>query len=210
MPDMSASLLFLGAAAVLAAMPGPGLLFVAGRSIAGGRPEGYATAAGTGLGGLVHVAAGALGLSALMMASATAFGVLKLVGGLYLIWLAVQTWKSANEPVLGDDSESAGLKRAFRQAAMVEATNPKTAAFFLALIPQFVDPARGSVGIQFMVLGTISVAMNTTMAAIVATTVSSLRQSAMSRPKLIRRLRQGSAGLFAGLGLTLLFARRPA
>lgn len=209
MPDMSALLLFLGAAAVLAAMPGPGLLFVAGRTIAGGRAEGYATAAATGVGGLVHVAAGALGLSALMMTSATAFGVLKLVGGLYLIWLAVQTWKSANEPVLADGSEPAGLKRAFGQAAVVEATNPKTAAFFLALIPQFVDPG-GSVGIQFMVLGAISVAMNTTMTAIVATTVSSLRQSAMSHPKLIRHLRQGSAGLLAGLGFTLLFARKPA
>jgi len=203
-------LLFLGAALVIAVTPGPGIFYVAARTLAGGRGEGIASSFGTGLGGLVHVVAGAVGVSALVMASAEAFAVLKLVGAAYLIWLGVKTFRSARQVAEVLDAETSGWHRAFREGAIVEALNPKTAAFFLAFIPQFVDPARGSVAAQFVMLGLISVALNTLADVVVTFLASNVRGSLMGRPHLLTRLRQGSGLVMCGLGATLAVARRPA
>jgi len=138
--------LFLAAALVLAVMPGPGMLYVGARALAGGLGEGLASTAGTGLGGMVHVVAGALGLSAIVMASAEAFVLMKLLGGFYLIWLGVQAWRQARLSLQpGAELPALGMLRAFREGVVVEALNPKTAAFFLAFVPQFLDPARRAV-----------------------------------------------------------------
>ncbi len=212
MPTLDTLLVFAGAALVLAALPGPGLLYVAGRTLAEGRRVGLASSLGAGLGGLVHVLAGAVGVSALIVASATAFAALKVVGGLYLLHLAWQTWRSAGAAALPDDGgggPSMDAGRALRQGIVVEATNPKTAAFFLALIPQFVDPSMGGVVLQFVVLGLVSVALNTAMAALVVTLAASLRARVTARPSLLRRLQQGSAAILGSLGVWLLLSRRP-
>jgi threonine/homoserine/homoserine lactone efflux protein len=212
MPTLDTLLVFAGAALVLAALPGPGLLYVAGRTLAEGRRVGLASSLGAGLGGLVHVLAGAVGVSALIVASATAFTALKVVGGLYLLHLAWQTWRSAGAAALpdgGGPGVRAGAGRALRQGIVVEATNPKTAAFFLALIPQFVDPSMGGVVLQFVVLGLVSVALNTAMAALVVTLAASLRARVTARPSLLRRLQQGSAAILGSLGVWLLLSRRP-
>jgi threonine/homoserine/homoserine lactone efflux protein len=210
MPAASTLILFAGAALLLAALPGPGLFYVAGRTLASGRADGFASCLGTALGGLAHVVAGAVGVSALIMASATAFSALKILGGLYLIYLGIQTWRSADAPILepGAATRADGW-RALRQGMIVEATNPKTAAFFLALIPQFIDASRGSVALQFTVLGLISIALNTAMAALVVGAASVLRRRAASRTALLRRLRQGSGALLGSLGVSLLLTRRP-
>ncbi len=100
--------------------------------------------------------------------------------------------------------------RAFREGVLVEALNPKTAAFFLAFIPQFVDPNVGNVAVQYVWLGVISVALNTLADVIVAYIASGVRQGAAARPHLIRRLRQGSGAAMAALGVGLVLARRPA
>src|SRR6478752_5837457 len=141
------------------AVSGPGILYVAARTIAGGRGEGLASSLGTAIGGLVHVLAGAVGVSALVMASAEAFTLLKLAGALYLVWLGWKTMREARTP-LPPDAPSVGNRRAFRDGILVEALNPKTAAFFLAFLPQFVDPS-GTVWLQFAALGLISVTLNT-------------------------------------------------
>jgi threonine/homoserine/homoserine lactone efflux protein len=210
MPAASTLILFAGAALLLAALPGPGLFYVAGRTLASGRADGFASCLGTALGGLAHVVAGAVGVSALIMASATAFSALKILGGLYLIYLGIQTWRSADAPILepGAATRADGW-RALRQGMIVEATNPKTAAFFLALIPQFIDASRGSVALQFTVLGLISIALNTAMAALVVGAASVLRRRAAGRTALLRRLRQGSGALLGSLGVSLLLTRRP-
>jgi threonine/homoserine/homoserine lactone efflux protein len=106
--------------------------------------------------------------------------------------------------------EATGSRRAFREGIVVEALNPKTAAFFLAFLPQFVDPGAGTVWLQFLVLGLISVALNTGVDVVVAFLAARARTAAIARPTLLRRLRQGSGLLIASLGLSLLFARRPA
>lgn len=211
MPDYSTLAAFFAAALVLAAIPGPGMLYIISRTLGGGRTAGYASSLGTALGGLVHVIAGVVGVSALVMASATAFTVLKVIGGIYLIVLAIQTWRSAAGIEVAEHGvENAGIASAFRDGAIVEATNPKTAAFFLALIPQFIDPSHGSVAVQFFALGAISIGINTAMALLVATGASRMRERLHGNTSLMLRVRQGSAIILAGLGLSLLLTRRPA
>jgi threonine/homoserine/homoserine lactone efflux protein len=165
--DLWHFILFLSAAAVLALMPGPGIFYVAARTLAGGRGEGLASSFGTGLGGFVHIIAGAVGVSAIVMASAEAFTALKIVGALYLVYLGIKTWREAGAaPELGN-GPAMGVRKAFKEGVIVEAFNPKTAAFFLAFLPQFVVPAEGNVWLQFIVLGTISVFLNTAVDVVV-------------------------------------------
>jgi len=201
--------LFLGAALVIAVAPGPGIFYVAARTLAGGRGEGFASSFGTGLGGLVHVLAGAVGVSALVLASTEAFTAFKFLGALYLVWLGIKTWRAAGEPTLRIDAAATGSRRAFREGIVVEALNPKTAAFFLAFIPQFVSTSAGSVALQFIVLGLISVALNTAADVVVAIAASSVRDRLAMQHGLIKRLRQGSAAVMCGLGVSLALARRP-
>lgn len=142
--DLANLALFSAAALAIALSPGPGIFYVAARTLAGGRGEGLASSFGTGLGGLVHVAAGAVGVSALVMASAEAFTILKLAGALYLVWLGLKAIREARQPFEANVTTT-GAARAFREGILVEALNPKTAAFFLAFLPQFVDPSAGPV-----------------------------------------------------------------
>ena len=207
--DIANFALFFAAALAIAISPGPGLLYVAARTLAGGRNEGLASSFGTGLGGLVHVAAGAIGVSALVLASAEAFAVLKIAGALYLVWLG---YKSFRESAIAIDAKvtATGAMRAFREGIVVEALNPKTAAFFLAFLPQFVDPSVGPVWLQFVVLGLISVTLNTAVDVVATFLAARARDAAVSRPGLLRRLRQGAGVVIASLGLALFLARRPA
>ncbi|WP_374449223.1 LysE family translocator [Stella sp.] len=202
--------LSLAAALVVAATPGPGILYVAARTLAGGRADGIASSVGTGIGGMAHVAAGAVGLSALLLASAELFTLLKLAGAAYLVLLGIRTIRAAGTPIdLARVGAGSRPVEAFRQGIVVEALNPKTAAFFLAFLPQFVDPSRGGVAVQFVVLGTISVLLNTGADVVAAAAADFVRRNLFGRPSVIRRLRQASGGVLCGLGLLLAFARRP-
>jgi len=206
--------LYLAAALLLAVTPGPGIFYVAARTLAGGRAEGIASTFGTGLGGMVHVLAGAVGVSAIVLASAELFAALKIIGAIYLVWLGLRTIQSARRDALaglgGAPIPSAGPRRAFREGVLVEATNPKTAAFFLAFIPQFVDPAQGRIALQFIALGFVSVALNTMADLAVAFAASAIRTGAAARPSLIRRLREASGGAMIALGVGLALVKRPA
>ena len=120
MPGFQTFLLFLAAALIVAITPGPGVFYIVARTLAGGRAEGLASSVGLGLGGLVHVFAGAVGISALVMASAEAFTLLKMAGPLYLIWLGLKTWRQARiaEPT---ELQTTGVRRGFREGILVEA-----------------------------------------------------------------------------------------
>jgi threonine/homoserine/homoserine lactone efflux protein len=204
--DLPTFVVFLSAALLIAITPGPGIFYVAARTLAGGRAEGLASSFGTGVGGLFHVVAGALGVSALVLASAEAFTALKLAGACYLIWLGLKTWREARiaEP---RGVETTGAGRAFREGIVVEALNPKTAAFFLAFIPQFVEPSSNVAG-QFIVLGLLSVTLNTAADVIVAYWAANARNGLARRPTVITRLRQTSAAVMCVLGIGMLLARR--
>jgi len=212
--DLRQLLLYFMTASLLAIMPGPGIFYVAARTLAGGRGEGIASSVGTGVGGLAHVLAGSLGVSAIVLASAELFDTLKLLGAAYLIWLGFRTFRSAKHdvPMMRDHDPSRlaiGMRRAFRDGVLVEALNPKTAAFFVAFIPHFVDPAAGPVAFQFIVLGFISVALNTLADVAVAFVASGVRDSARARPAVVRRLRQGSGAAMIALGFGLALTKRP-
>src|SRR5262252_7045150 len=127
MADIQTFLVFLAAALLVAVTSGPRIFYVTARTLAGGRTEGLASSVGLGLGGLVHVFAGAVGISALVMASAETFTLLKNAGALYLIWLGLKTWREARvvEPT---EVQTTAVCRAFREGVVVEALNPKTAA----------------------------------------------------------------------------------
>lgn len=214
MLDPTQFALFVAAALVLAVSPGPGLFYVAARTLAGGRMEGVASSFGTGLGGMVHVAAGSLGVSAIVLASAELFTVLKLVGAAYLVWIGFRTILAARReaaaaPSGGPGAPPVGGRRAFREGVLVEALNPKTAAFFLAFVPQFLDPTRGNVALQFLLLGYVSIALNTLADLAVAFAAGGLRDGAAARPTLVRRLREASGGAMMALGLGLALAKRP-
>jgi threonine/homoserine/homoserine lactone efflux protein len=201
--------LFLVAALIVAAVPGPGIFYVAARTLSEGRKAGVASTLGTALGGLVHVIAGGLGISALILASAQAFAALKFAGVLYLIWLGVRAFREAGRlPLVA--AKAVGSARAFREGIVVEATNPKTAAFFLAFIPQFLDATSAHPALRFMMLGLISVALNTLADIIVVAAAAATRDNFLRRPSLFKRLRQGSGLFMMGLGASLLLTRRPA
>ncbi|KAA2214280.1 LysE family translocator [Teichococcus oryzae] len=215
MPDPIQLAFYVAAALLLAVTPGPGIFYVAARTLAGGRAEGMASSFGTGLGGMVHVLAGSLGVSAIVLASAELFTALKLLGATYLVWIGFRTFRAARQDAAntvegGPATPPMGVRRAFREGVLVEALNPKTAAFFLAFIPQFVDPAQGGIALQFIVLGFVSVALNTLADIAVAFAASRIRDGAAARPTLIRRLREASGGAMIALGLGLALARRPA
>ena len=214
MPDLAQFALYVAAALLLAITPGPGVFYVAARTLAGGRAEGMASSIGTGLGGLIHVVAGSLGVSALVLASAELFTTLKLIGAAYLVWIGFRTFQSARRDASkaftgGPAAPPVGPQRAFREGVLVEALNPKTAAFFLAFVPQFVDPTKGGVALQFMVLGFISVVLNTFADVLVASAASGIRDGAAARPGLVRRLREASGAAMVALGLGLSLAKRP-
>jgi threonine/homoserine/homoserine lactone efflux protein len=208
MPDIQTTLIFLAAALLVAITPGPGIFYVAARTLAAGRTEGLASSVGLGLGGLVHVFAGSVGISALVMASAQAFTALKIAGAVYLVWLGLNTWQEARvvEPT---EMEPTSAHRAFREGIIVETLNPKTAAFFLGFIPQFVDPSA-NVAMQFIFFGFISVALNTSADLLVTFWASKARAGLARRPSLITRVRQASGAVMCGLGASLLVARRAA
>jgi len=139
---------------------------------------------------------------------------MKLIGAAYLIWLGIRTFQSARRHATGLDVGSApratGTRRAFREGVLLEALNPKTAAFFLAFVPQFLDPAKGHVAFQFLVLGFVSVALNTLADIMVALAASGLRDGAATRPSLVRSLREASGAAMIALGIGLTLVKRPA
>jgi threonine/homoserine/homoserine lactone efflux protein len=153
MPDATTFGLFVVAALALLLVPGPSVLYVVARSVDQGRLAGLASVLGIEIGTLVHVCFAAVGLSALLASSATAFSVVKWLGAAYLIWLGLQRLLARDGGEGPVNVEPAPLSRVFSQGVLVNVLNPKTALFFLAFLPQFVDPSRRSAWLQVVVLG---------------------------------------------------------
>ena len=189
--------LFLAAALVLAITPGPGIFYVLARTLAGGRREGIHSSLGTFIGGLFHVFAAALGVSAILAASAVAFHTVKYAGAAYLVWLGIRMIRTRNAEMTFAAVPSQG---AFRQGIFTEALNPKTALFFLSFIPQFIAPERGHVFVQFIVLGAISVILNTTADLVVVLLATPLERKLKSSPRLRSRQRVASGAGMITLG----------
>jgi threonine/homoserine/homoserine lactone efflux protein len=210
MPDASTFLLFAAASLAFLAIPGPSVFYIVTRSLAQGRRAGVTSMLGVQAGGLVHVVAAAFGVSALIASSATAFTIVKYVGAAYLILLGVRKLLSrGDEDVEPEPRGSVSGSRLFWQGAVVNLLNPKTALFFLAFLPQFVDPSAGAVAPQMLVLGTLLVGLGVmsdgTYALVAAGAGRRLRETAAAR----RRLDRLSGGVFVGLGLVAALAGEP-
>lgn len=197
-------LFFFGAALLLAVTPGPGIFYVLARSLSGGKREGILSSFGTFIGGLFHVFAAALGLSAILAASAVTFHAVKYAGAAYLVWLGIRMIRARNADMQVETSgNSTG---AFRQGVFTEMLNPKTALFFLSFIPQFTSPAHGHVFLQFVMLGAISVALNTTADLVVVCMASPLERKLKKSVRFRSRQRVASGMGMIGLGAYLALA----
>ncbi len=197
--------LFLPAVILLLITPGPVVLYIVTRSIDQGRRAGLVSVLGSEIGNLVHVLAAALGLSAILLSSSLAFDVVKYLGAAYLIYLGIRKLLS---PVEGapQSVERAPLRRIFLQGIAVATLNPKTALFFFAFLPQFVDRSRGAVALQILLLGLIMLSM-----AIISDSCYALAAGAAGRwlrgSALFPRIQRYFTGsIYIGLGLVALLA----
>ena len=206
MVSLSRLFVFLGAAILLAIVPGPGMLYVLARTLAGGRREGMLSALGTLLGGMVHVFAAAAGVSIILAKSAVAFATVKYLGAGYLCFLGLRMILDARKK--DENISVAGLpaeRNPFWQGVATEVLNPKTALFFLSFIPQFVSQTSGHVFVQFVLLGTLSVALNTSADIIVTLLAGPLGQRIRGSDRFRRRQRTLTGTLMIGLGTYLAF-----
>lgn len=182
-------------------LPVPVCSTYSARSLAGGRREGTLSSLGTFIGGLVHVVAAALGLSAILATSAVAFAVVKYAGAAYLVYLGIRMIRTRNAEMAATDESTPPTSNAFRQGIWTEVLNPKTALFFLAFIPQFVSPAKGHVFLQFVLLGGLSVVLNTSADLIVATFAGTISKKLKRNSRLQKRQRVASGFGMIGFGM---------
>jgi threonine/homoserine/homoserine lactone efflux protein len=200
MPDPSRLALFVGAALLLLVVPGPSVLYIVTQSVSHGRRAGIASVAGITTGTLVHIAAATVGLSALLASSALAFDIVKYLGAAYLIAVGIRRLAGLEREQGPDVRRTRDLGRLYRQGIVVNVLNPKTALFFLAFLPQFVEPTRGAAWLQILALGLLFAALgflsDSVWAAVAGTLGERLRRSA--RFPAVQRYVSGS--VFAGLG----------
>jgi threonine/homoserine/homoserine lactone efflux protein len=201
-------LTFALASLALLVIPGPAVLYIVTRSVSQGRAAGVASVLGIQCGGMVHVLMATLGLSAILLSSALAFDLVKYAGAAYLIYLGLRTWLSRESLELSTLSRQP-LRHIFMQGFVVNALNPKTALFFFAFLPQFVDPARGAASVQFLLLGLVFIALamlsDGTYALLSSTLGGSLRDKT-KKPRLALGQRLVTGGIYIGLGVTAALA----
>ena len=202
MPDLSALILFVIAAGVLLVTPGPAVLYIVARSVDQGRMAGIVSTLGVGLGSLVHVIAAALGVSALLVSSALAFNIVKYLGAAYLIYLGLRKLFERDKVEQPGRLMAKKLSHIFYQGVWVNVLNPKTALFFFAFLPQFVDVAEGSVAWQILFLGAIFVTMGIFSDGLYALLAGALGNWLRDNLRFLRAQRYFAGTVFIALGLT--------
>jgi threonine/homoserine/homoserine lactone efflux protein len=199
--------LFISAALVLLLVPGPAVFYIFARSVERGRLAGFVSILGIHTATLVHVAAAALGLSAVLASSALAFSAIKYAGAAYLIWLGLKKiFGSVEASAVNVTVQGSGHWRLFRDGFFVNLLNPKTALFFLAFLPQFVEVDRGHVAIQIAFLGLLFTFLGITTDGCYAFAAGTVGNRLKRSPAYLEVERYVSGVLFIGLGLTAAFA----
>jgi threonine/homoserine/homoserine lactone efflux protein len=189
-------------------IPGPAVLLVLARGTSGGRRVGIATGLGIACGDLLHTLAASLGLSAVLMTSALAFDAVKFAGAGYLIWLGIKAIRAPAADLAVASLRPIGAGRAWRQAILAEVLNPKTALFFLAFLPQFVQPGRGAVVAQFAELGLVFAVMSAAYTMVVAVAAGQLGRFLARHKRIGRWQNRITGGIFLALGVRLALQRR--
>jgi threonine/homoserine/homoserine lactone efflux protein len=205
MPDATTFALFALACLAFLAIPGPSVFYIVTRSLVQGRRAGVTSMLGVQAGGLVHVVAAAFGVSALIASSAAAFTVVKYAGAAYLIFLGLRKLLGRERDAPQTFGAPASTAQLFTHGVVVNVLNPKTALFFLAFLPQFVDPSAGPVAPQMLVLGLTLVSLGVLSDG----TYALLAAGAGNRLRNRRRLERLSGGVFVGLGVVAALAGEP-
>lgn len=205
LPDLNTLLAFIAASALITVVPGPDNLMVLGHGMSRGREAGIAVALGCALGCIIHTLWAALGVSALIAASQTAFLVLKLLGGAYLIWLGVSALRHAGQDAVSISTtpNQRGHTHYLRRGFIANAINPKVALFFLAFLPQFAEPSKGSISLQILTLGALFAMQTALIFSSIAFFAAAVGSWLAARPGAGCWLDRASGLLFIGLGLKL-------
>ncbi|RMF81296.1 MAG: LysE family translocator [Chloroflexi bacterium] len=207
LPETASLLTFIVASLALLVVPGPAVLYVVTRSIDQGALAGIVSVLGIGVGSIVHVIAAVLGLSALLASSALVFMFVKYLGAIYLVYLGIRKLLEKNHVTVERDvRDDRTLWKAFYQGAIVNILNPKTALFFLAFLPQFIDPARGSVSAQILLLGLIFISMAIVSDGIYALLAGTARRVLKHNVTFWKRQRYFAGSIYILLGLTTAFS----
>ena len=193
--------LFISVAAIMVFIPGPNTLYILTRSIQQGYKAGLASSLGVQVGTMIHIAIAALGLSVIIVSSALAFSLVKYAGAGYLIFLGVKTWLSKDKLEPTTTIPEGRLPRIFLQGVVVNVLNPKTALFFFAFLPQFVDPTRGIVALQIVLLGMILVGLGTTSDILYAMTAGGIGLWLRRNATFLRLQGYVTGSVYIGLGL---------
>jgi threonine/homoserine/homoserine lactone efflux protein len=204
--DVSKLPLFLLAALVLLLMPGPAVLYIVARSLDQGRVAGLVSVLSIEIGNFTHVLAATLGLSALLLSSALAFTLVKYLGAVYLVYLGLRRIFARDMAAPASDVQRQSLHRTFSQGIVVAILNPRTALFFLAFLPQFVDPTRGSAPLQFFVLGGMFVLMAIVTDSLYALLAGTVGQSLKGARPFLRMERYAVGSVYIGLGVLAALA----
>lgn len=202
MPEPAQVSLFVAASLVLLLTPGPAVLYVVARSMNQGRMAGMMSVLGLEFGTLFHVAAAALGISAVLLSSALAFNVVKYLGAAYLIYLGIRKLLSREEAQDDEIARRASLKQVFWQGVIVNVLNPKNALFFFAFLPQFIDVSKGNVALQILFLGCLFVILATISDGIYALLAGSVGHWLQGNRRFLKSQRYFAGGVYIGLGMT--------
>ncbi|MBU1003914.1 MAG: LysE family translocator [Proteobacteria bacterium] len=207
--DMHHWLTFLTAAVLLNLAPGPDMGFILAHTVRGGRISGFTAMAGVWTGAMGHVLFAAVGLSAIIVASATAYSVVKYAGAAYLVWLGIQALRSRGGFSINTKSvDTPSLSRIFAQGVFIDLLNPKAAIFFLAFLPQFVEPGAGSVPGQLMLHGVLIIVVAAFVEPPLILMGGSLTDRLRENQRFCTWLDRSLGGFFAYLGLKLAFSER--
>jgi len=207
-PDVGTLLVFSAAALALIVVPGPAVLYIVSQSIDRGRLAGFVSALGIAVGALVHVCAAAIGLSSILVSSATAFNVVKYAGAAYLIGMGLWTILSRRDADPAAVQTERRLRRRFGQGVVVNILNPKTALFFFAFLPQFVDPDQGAAAVQIVVLGLVFVLIAVISDSVWALAAGTASERLRASRRFLSVQRYVSGSVFVGLGALTAGAKR--
>ena len=208
MPTTGTLLVFSAAALALIVVPGPAVLYIVSQSIDRGRLAGFVSALGIAVGALVHVSAAAIGLSSILVSSATAFSIVKYAGAAYLIGMGLWTIFSRRDPDPAAVQTERRLRRRFGQGVLVNILNPKTALFFFAFLPQFVDPDQGSAALQIVMLGLVFVLIAVVSDSVWALAAGTASERLRGSRRFLSAQRYVSGSVFVGLGALTAAAKR--
>jgi len=206
--DQAQLLIFIPAALALNLTPGSDMLFCLGQGLKSGPKEGIAASLGIATGSIIHILMAGLGLAALLASSPLAFEVIRWVGVSYLVWLALQAYRNPISTVQAREAKTRSVFKAWRQGMLVNLLNPKVIVFILAFIPQFVDPTRGSVFLQFLIFGAVLNVGGTIINGLVGTFSGKIGKTLAANGKLARIFQWFTSAVFIGLAAKLAFDRR--